>query len=145
MNQWNFKHFFYIILLYYKTNKNVYESGFFMNYQCFCKQWYDAGDATPKYDCSPLYFINRKSLWFERFWFKLKDQYLVKKSENSKVKILFIVWSQCVLRCINSYKRKYQCSKLNTYLVTTFLSKWGYFVYIEIPLRLSPAPKFQSP
>ena len=38
----------------------------------------------------------------------------------------------------------YQCSKLNTYLVTTFLSEWGYCVNIEIPLRLSPAPTFRA-
>ena len=37
---------------------------------------------------------------------------------------------------------KYQCSKLNTNLDTIFLSEWGYCVYIEIPLRLSPTPAF---
>ena len=31
-----------------------------------------------------------------------------------------------------------------TYPVTIFLSEWGYCVYIEIPLRLSPAPKFRA-
>ena len=66
------------------------------------------------------------------------------KKENSKVKILFIVWSHCVLQCFNSYMKKYQCSKLNTYLVTIFLSEWGYCVYTEIPLRLSPAPTFRA-
>ena len=66
------------------------------------------------------------------------------KIKNSKVKIFFIVWSQCVLQCFNSYMKKYQCSKLNTYLVTIFLSEWGYCVYIEIPLRLSPAPTFRA-
>ena len=29
-------------------------------------------------------------------------------------------------------------------LVTAFLSKWEYFVYIEIPFRLSPAPTFEA-
>ena len=59
-----------------------------------------------------------------------------KKSENSKIKILFISWSQCVL----THMKQYQCSKLDIYLVTLFLSEWGYFVYIVIQLRLSPAP-----
>ena len=36
------------------------------------------------------------------------------------------------------------CSKLNTHLVILFLSEWGYSVYIEIPLRLSPAPTFRA-
>ena len=78
----------------------------------------------------------------------LKDQCLqdlVKKLENSKVKIFFVAWFQWVFQCINSYMKKYQCSKLNFYLVTTFLS-WGggYWVYIEIPMRLSPAPTFRA-
>ena len=38
----------------------------------------------------------------------------------------------------------YQCSKFNTYLVTIFLSEWGYSVYIEIALRLSSAPLFRA-
>ena len=29
-------------------------------------------------------------------------------------------------------------------LITIFLSEWGYCVYIEIPLRLSPAPTFRA-
>ena len=38
------------------------------------------------------------------------------------------------------YEKNYQCSKLNTCLVTTFLSEWGYCVYIEIPLILHVSP-----
>ena len=30
------------------------------------------------------------------------------------------------------------------YLVTIFLSEWGYCVYIETPLRLSPDPTFRA-
>ena len=67
-----------------------------------------------------------------------------KSEKNQKIKILFIVWSQCVLLCFNSYMKEYQYSKLNTYLVTLFISEWGYCVYIEIPLRLSPV-NIQSP
>ena len=55
-----------------------------------------------------------------------------------KSNFLVIVWSQCVLQCFNFYMKK--CSKLNTYLDTIFPSEWGYCVYIEIPLKLSPAP-----
>ena len=51
----------------------------------------------------------------------------------------------CVLQCFNSYTYNYQCSILNTYLVTTiFLSEWEYCVYIEIPLRSSPAPTLRA-
>ena len=32
--------------------------------------------------------------------------------------------------------------KIEYYLDTIFPSEWGYCVYIEIPLRLSPAPTF---
>ena len=64
--------------------------------------------------------------------------------KGSEFKNQNFVWSQCVLQCFNSYMKKYQCSKLNTYLFTIFVSKWGYCVYIEIPLRLSPAPTFRT-
>ena len=37
-------------------------------------------------------------------------------------------------------KKKYQCLKLNTYLVTLILSEWGYCVSIEI----KPYPNIQS-
>ena len=67
-----------------------------------------------------------------------------KKSEKSKIKILFIVWSQCVFQCFYSDMKKYQFSKLNTYLITIFLSEWRHCVYIEIPLRLCPAPTFKD-
>ena len=43
-----------------------------------------------------------------------------------------------------SFERNYQCSKLITYLITTFLSEWEYCVYIEIPLRLSPVPTIRA-
>ena len=33
-------------------------------------------------------------------------------------------------------RKNYLCSKLNTYLVTIFLSEWGYYVYIEITLSV---------
>ena len=33
---------------------------------------------------------------------------------------------------------------LNTYLAIIFYSEWGYCVYIEILLRLSPVPTFRA-
>ena len=55
--------------------------------------------------------------------------------------MLYIVWYQYVLQSFHSYmKKKYQCLKLNTYLVTLILSEWGYCVYIEI----KPYPNIQS-
>ena len=70
---------------------------------------------------------------------------MVKKSENSKVKILFIVWSQCVLQCVNLTWKKIPMIKIEYLSIdTTFLSEWGYCVYIEIPLRLSPVPTFRA-
>ena len=74
----------------------------------------------------------------------IKDQCLLRpgeKSENSKFKMFGLNVSFHVLTLT---WKKYQCSKLNTYLVTTFLSEWGYCDYIEIPLRLSPAPTFRA-
>ena len=44
----------------------------------------------------------------------------------------------------SSMVRNYECPKLNNFLVTIFLSEWGYCVYIQIPLRLSPAPTFRA-
>ena len=64
-----------------------------------------------------------------------------KKIRKSKWCSLF---GLIVLQCFNSYMKKYQSSKLNTYLITAFFSEWGYCVYIEIPLRLSPAPTFRA-
>ena len=38
----------------------------------------------------------------------------------------------------------YESSKLNSNVVKTFLSEWGYCVNIEIPLGLFPAPTFRA-
>ena len=68
-----------------------------------------------------------------------------RRGKNQKIRksnFLVIVWSQYVFQCFNFYMKNYQCSKLNTYLDTIFLSEWGYCVYIEIALRFSPAPTF---
>ena len=81
---------------------------------------------------------------FLSIWsFHLKDHCLKtwwKNKKTRKIKILLIVWPICVLICFKSYTNKYECSKLNTYLVKLFLSEWGYCVYIEIPLKLSSPP-----
>ena len=61
-----------------------------------------------------------------------------------KIKILFMVWSQIVFRCLNSYMKKCQCSKLNTHLTTIFLSEWENCVYIEIPLRPQHSEPFEN-
>ena len=60
-----------------------------------------------------------------------------KNQKIRKSNFLVIVWSQCVLQCFNFYMKN-----TNTYLDTVFPSEWGYCVYIEIPLRLSPSPTF---
>ena len=46
---------------------------------------------------------------------EIKDQCLkdlVKKSKKSKIKIVFIVWSQCVLQCFNLYTNKLPMIKI---------------------------------
>ena len=48
-------------------------------------------------------------------------QDLVKKSENSKIRILFIVWSQCVHQCLNSYTKILRMLKIE-YLFINNLS-----------------------
>ena len=55
---------------------------------------------------------------------------------------MFIVWSQCVLQCFNSLHGK--TTNVQKYLVTIFFSEWGYCVYIEISLRLSPSLTFRA-
>ena len=60
------------------------------------------------------------------------------------VKILFIVWSRCVLQCINSFMKKIPMFKTEYLSSYTFLSEWGYCVYIDILLRLGPTPTFRA-
>ena len=70
--------------------------------------------------------------------------------KNPKIRKLYSI---CTLIGLNVFLndliiicKNYECSKLNTYLVTIFLSEWGYmyYVYIEIPSRLSPSPTFRA-
>ena len=48
------------------------------------------------------------------------------------------------LQCLTLERRKYECSKLNGFLVTIFHLEWGYYVNIKIPMRLGPAPTFRT-
>ena len=60
-------------------------------------------------ELNPLKFL------FSVYHISRKDQCLqdlVKKSENSKIRILFIVWSQCVHLCLNSYTKKLRMLKI---------------------------------
>ena len=67
----------------------------------------------------------------------------IRKFDNSNC--LHCLVSLVFFNVLTLIRINYQCSKLNTYLVTTiFLSEWGYCVYIEIPLRVSPAPSFRA-
>ena len=84
-------------------------------------------------DCPNIERLERKGL------VPLRQGEKIRKLEN---KIVFIVWSQCLLQYLTRIWIDYQCSKLNTFLITIFLLEWGYCVYIDIPLRLSPAPTF---
>ena len=68
----------------------------------------------------------------------------MEKSENSKIKILFIVLYQCVPQYLNSNAKKLGMFKIEYLSSEIFLSEWGYCVYIEIPLRLNPAPTFRA-
>ena len=54
--------------------------------------------------------------------------------------MLYIVWSKCVLQCINSYIKKIPMFKIEYLISYNLFSEWVCCVYIEIPLRLSPAP-----
>ena len=71
-----------------------------------------------------------------------------KKSENLKIKIfkkiVHCLASMCSSIVFNFLMKKIPMFKMNTYLVTLFLSEWGYCVNIEIPLRLSPASTFRA-
>ena len=71
----------------------------------------------------------------------------LKPGENPKIRKLKL----CSLFSLNVFfsvltliRMNYQCSNLNTYLVTIFLSEWGYSVYIEILLRFSSIPSFRD-
>ena len=68
---------------------------------------------------------------------RLQD--LVKNPKIRKFKLCLLFGLNVFLYVLTFIQINYQCSKLNTYLVIPFLSEWGYSVYIEIPLRLSPA------
>ena len=100
-----------------------------------------------------LQFDIQKYRWFEFWLFVLPFELFLPTEREFLVKYLIqsnpgkgsVPLRPCVLQCINSYmKNKYQCSKLNTYIVTTFLSEWWYCVNIEIPLRLRSAPTFRA-
>ena len=66
----------------------------------------------------------------------------LKNPKNRKLKLCLLFGLNVFFNVLTFIRINYQCSKLNTYLDTIFPSEWGYCVYIEIPLRLSPAPTF---
>ena len=68
----------------------------------------------------------------------------LKNPKNRKLKLCLLFGLNVFFNVLSLIRINYQCSKLNTYLVTIFLSDWGYCVYIEIQLRLSPAPTFRA-
>ena len=85
---------------------------------------------------SRFYFISRKYLIFHikrisafKTWWKNQ------KIRNSKLCSLFGL--NVFFNVLNFTWKNYQCSKCNP-------SELGYCVYIEIPLRLSPAPTFRA-
>ena len=128
VNQWNFRHFFYIILLDYKTNK-MYTNRFFL----WIINVFVSNGMTRR--CNPKIWLfsnvfhKQKKLLIWTLLIQIKGSVPLRPGEKirkfEKVKILFIVWSQCAFRCINSYIKKYQCSKLNTYLVQPFFQSGG--------------------
>ena len=68
----------------------------------------------------------------------------LKNPKNRKLKLFLLFDLNVFFNVLSLIRINYQCSKLNTYLVTIFLSEWGYSVYIEIQLRLSLAPTFSA-
>lgn len=70
--------------------------------------------------------------------------HLSEKSKNSNTTNLCIVRSQGFLQGLNSKERLLMFKTEYTFLVTIFLSEWGYCVYIEIPLRISPAQTLRA-
>ena len=68
----------------------------------------------------------------------------LKNPKNRKLNLCLLFGLNVFFNVLTFIRINYQCSKLNTYLVILFLSEWGYSVYIEIPLRLSPAPTFRA-
>ena len=68
----------------------------------------------------------------------------LKNPKNRKLKLCLLFGLNVFFNVLTFIRINYQCSKLNTYLVIVFLSEWVYSVYIEIPLRLSPAPTFRA-
>ena len=67
----------------------------------------------------------------------------LKYPKNRKLKLCLLFGLNVFFNVLTFIRINYQCSKLNTYLVL-FLSEWGYSVYIEISLRLSPALTFRA-
>ena len=68
----------------------------------------------------------------------------LKNLKNRKLKLCLLFGLNVFFNVLTFIRINYQYSKLKTYLVILFLSEWGYSVYIEIPLRLSPAPTFRA-